>query len=811
MIAETARQSPTYDHSSPNSRMLLINAALLLHVAIQDGSPRPWMEWTDLALSVLMAATAKKLFELTSEARKAPGHAQQGRDRRGERRPQPGPAATPTDLPSALEFGFLLLFFALPFVVDLGLRRFASHGNPLEIQVTLALRNLMFGLSVLPRGKTASLAIFTSLFLAIYGALVTVSAITTALLATYALLGLWWLMGNYWQRISAHFPDESTTEIPYFARFGAVGLVLVFLASGAFAFRASEVTSAIAGFLPSSGGQGGSDPFARGGVGDGDQMVGATEDASSFGPIESELFLESQQPTLYDMFIENYDEPVRKKRGGRLRAIPLTSKEKQKQNHNKLAQNKKASREFSAIRRESSGRKRPKLDDLTSKALVYVAGRSPLHLGLAIFDHWDGRALSLEGELPTRTLRLVDKGGANWVLWDEPVRNECFGAPERHQLKIINLKSPTVPAPPSMTGAHIDRVHDERFFRWQDGMLRLSGDKIPSLSVIHVESIPLRRSRLDALRLSRGAVRDSSSEVDPGDRVALTDAASPAIENGEVSDRIRQLAADWTNGAKSDWQRVARICDQLRSRCEHDPSARVPEDVSDAVEHFLFVSRRGPDYLFATSAAVMLRSLGYQSRVISGLYVDPDNYDRMAKATGVYPHNVHFWPEVQTDEGVWVALEPTPGFRQLYAQQTLQETLATMALGVVGLVLARPMTFTLGAIVILALFACRGPLYRWLVTSWWRVRLNTSPRKQVLRSVLVLQRLTNKKSRRPAGQTLDQWITSHSETWPDGSPITDFRTLVSWACYASSDQPAVLSTSVRQVCLESVRLLKQRV
>ena len=221
---------------------------------------------------------------------------------------------------------------------------------------------LMFGLIVLPSSNTRRLAIFTSLFIAIYGALVTVSVATNLLLAAYALFGLWRLMGNYWQRISAHFPTESTTEIPYFARVGAVGLVLFSLAGGAIAFQASSVTSAVAGFLPSSGGTGGSDPFARGGVGDGDQLVGATEDANSFGPIESELFLESQQPTLYDMFIENYEPPDREETRQSVTSDSFViEREPKAESQQVRAEQEIKSRVQSTIRRESKDRKRQKL------------------------------------------------------------------------------------------------------------------------------------------------------------------------------------------------------------------------------------------------------------------------------------------------------------------------------------------------------------------------------------------------------------------------------------------------------------------
>ena len=794
-------------NSLANYSPLVVTSVLLLHIAIHDGSPSPWVEWIDLIASILVAAAAWWFFRMVRGAGKASANEQH----RAPSRNATGPATPATHvvpgapssqltthaLPSAIEVVFLVLFGLLPYAVDIVLRQFVAHGNPLEIQLTLSIRNLMFGLIVLPSSSTGRLAIFTSLFLAIYGALVTVSVATNVLLAAYALFGLWWLMGNYWQRISAHFPDESTTEIPYFARVGAIVLVLFCLGGGALAFQFDAVTSAIAGFMPSSGGTGGNnDPFARGGVGDGDQMVAAKDDASSFGPIESELFLESKQPTLYDMYIDNYDPPKPIRRRGTQRAIPLSAKENQRQNHSKLAKNRKASREFSAIRRESADRKRQKLEDLQSKAMVYVAGRTPLHLGLTIFDHWDGHKLSQQGEFPEPELLLrMDAAERNWAIWQQPPPSECFSEPERHLLKIINLASPTIPSPPNMMGTHIDKLDKATYFRWDHGMLQWGGGGIPSLTVLHVKSRPLRRDRLDGLILERDTLTESSA-ADAGLNFAP---------------RLQQLAETWTEDAASDWERVERICQRLRT-FDHDSDVHVPDETDDAVEYFLFESKGGPDYLFATSAAVLLRSLGYQTRVISGLYADPKNYDRLAKSTGVFANDVHFWTEVQTKDGAWVAVEPTPGYKVLYAKQTLFEAIAYGVSGVIQQIVAHPIACLLTLLTIAATVLCRSRLFSLAATTWWRVRLNTSPRKQVLNSVLLLQRLTTrKKSGRQTGQTLDQWIASLGDTLHDSAAIAEFRSLVAWACYASSDRPALATAPVRQICVDSVKLLKERV
>ena len=66
--------------------------------------------------------------------------------------------------------------------------------------------------------------------------------------------------------------------------------------------------------------------------------------------------------------------------------------------------------------------------------------------------------------------------------------------------------------------------------------------------------------------------------------------------------------------------------------------------------------------MFATTAAQMLRTAGYRTRVMRGFLLDYDDYDRVARQTIVTPDNLHMWPEVCLDGWHWIPLEPTPGF-----------------------------------------------------------------------------------------------------------------------------------------------------
>ena len=94
--------------------------------------------------------------------------------------------------------------------------------------------------------------------------------------------------------------------------------------------------------------------------------------------------------------------------------------------------------------------------------------------------------------------------------------------------------------------------------------------------------------------------------------------------------------------------------------------------------------RRGPSYLFASAAAVMLRSLGYPTRMVSGFYADPARYNARARHTPVFRDDAHFWPEVHLGGRTWVAVEPTPGHELLGPPLSWSESISA-ALGTVSI------------------------------------------------------------------------------------------------------------------------------
>ena len=128
----------------------------------------------------------------------------------------------------------------------------------------------------------------------------------------------------------------------------------------------------------------------------------------------------------------------------------------------------------------------------------------------------------------------------------------------------------------------------------------------------------------------------------------------------DVAAGIRAIAERWTEGAANDYERILDIQDHLSDSAEFTYDKSVPNrDDSYTILEFLTTTKRGFCQQFASAMAVMLRTLGFPSRVAVGYTAgqkDPD--------TGVWhvtTSELHSWVEVQFPGYGWLAFEPTPG------------------------------------------------------------------------------------------------------------------------------------------------------
>lgn len=671
----------------------------------------------------------------------------------------------------------------LPLAWDLVTRACLGFGAPYEVQLAYVLRNAMLALAATPRLPRASRhAVLCSFFLTIFGYLWSYEPWSVALLSVYGLLGTWWLLAAYWDRLGGRFADSTESAIPVRPAVASIAALAAMVAIG-LPLAPRWATTALAGFFPSSGGTAWSDPFAQGGVGDGEQMVAAKEQASSFGPVDSELFLESEMPSLYDAFNEFSQAAPEKKKRLR-RAIPLAPSQ-MRTNHEKRGTTQQATREFSTVR-QSTPRKRD-LDDRLSSSLLLVGGRTPLHLALETYDQWDGRSLiaSQSTARVATELRDADEADRRWLDLSIAHPAPAFGVSEPSQVRIINLRTQRVPTPAGANAVTIKGLHAESMFTFAaDGALAMDVDYVPQLTIFEFRSA--LRDRYVEPRLARDPPRADTT-------------------------RVASLAAEWTRGVPVGWPQVEAIVDRLRENYTHDPEARVPAEVGDAVEHFLFESQRGSDYLFATSTAVLLRSVGYDTRVRSGFYADPERRSRKSQLTPVLAEDAHFWVEVRTQNGirsaengetlpgVWVTVEPTPGYEVLYAPETLLGWLRRTSLACLGVIVGHPVVSSGAGLVFGIALASRRWLLDGLLIGWWSVCSRTAEVRRLARLTLRLLewRAWFYRRGRPSGASLGRWEALSSQA--------DFVALASWALYGI-DSAAPLSTpTARAVCRRAIR------
>jgi hypothetical protein len=140
----------------------------------------------------------------------------------------------------------------------------------------------------------------------------------------------------------------------------------------------------------------------------------------------------------------------------------------------------------------------------------------------------------------------------------------------------------------------------------------------------------------------------------------------------------------------------------------------VPPAGVDAVDDFLFGSRRGFCEQIATALAVMLRSRGVPARLATG-YV-PGERDRVTGLWKVRASDAHAWVEVWFPETGWQAFDPT-------ADVPLAGDAARPSVGAeLAGALAGAARANLPVLVLAGALAAAGTGATWLVRRWVRRR-----------------------------------------------------------------------------------------
>lgn len=117
------------------------------------------------------------------------------------------------------------------------------------------------------------------------------------------------------------------------------------------------------------------------------------------------------------------------------------------------------------------------------------------------------------------------------------------------------------------------------------------------------------------------------------------------------------LAEEITAGYNTPFDKALAVRDYLRQTITYNDQIPAPPADVDPVHYTLFVSQEGYCNYYASAMAIMLRSQGIPSRVVSGYAQGEYNEDNAFYR--VRASNAHTWVEVYFPDFGWIQFEPT--------------------------------------------------------------------------------------------------------------------------------------------------------
>ena len=549
----------------------------------------------------------------------------------------------------------ILSVVAMPWIVNPIAKKFGG-GNGLEIVMLTCLGWGGLAMAILAtQVRMLSLSVVCSGFLALFATFISDSSRALWLSLSWGILCLWWLVSNHWAQV------ETATAVGIQPSrwkriiFTMVGCMVFFVGASLVAGRMPLTRKLQTELMPTSGGTVGKDSAARSGVGNGDALIAAKKHATSFGAVDTDMFLDSEEPSLFDMFSEEFGLPKKRKRHESAQA--LSPKEVQSQDGKFTEANRSASGSEFSIDRELPEERKP-IHDLVSESLMFWQGESDVHLAAQRFSHFDGATWSNTKTRPQASTRSIECTVIGKQSWFGPsgtsVRNSIspFVGALPEAMKFTRYRSPTIPSRQGMQLWCIDQINRQDFFAISlDDCLQMPDrEHVPDYTVVRMIN-----SRIDLERLED-----------------LVQNCSPGKSHNQLSDtcllELNRLAHEYSGNRTRGWQQVQAIISGLRSQFVLDRSVCLDASNSTSAWESLALAaflenRRGPDYLFATTAALMLDHLGYRTRFVAGFYANPKHYFAREGEIAILPNDVHAWLEIDVGHGYWIPLEPTPGYR----------------------------------------------------------------------------------------------------------------------------------------------------
>ncbi len=594
--------------------------------------------------------------------------------------------------------------------------------------------------------RVRGMSLVSSGFLVLFTTSISDHSQSVAFAVVWMVLCVWHLVANHWERLELCAADTVHRRVGIRPLTVCLAVTLCLIGGLSVKNRFGNSSRLLWGFMPTSGGSSWSDPSARSGVGDGDAAIAAKDHADSFGAVESELFLESTQSTLFDMFSDTMGPPKRVKKWERRQSIASADVQ---ESHQRLSKSEKGGRSFSTDRLPPKQHR--KLSDAVGNAVVQWAGPSGIRLAMQRYDTFDGVDWTNTADQHQDRLARRQFGDAVWFLCPTRASEATEVAPEVGLLKVLRLDSTRIPTPMMTAGLHIKDVDRQDFFAVdKDGSWVMPGrDQIPPLTVFNVASIPLMEDQL--CRLTTTSTVEWST-----------------VLSSDVQQQLSGLVREWVRGHDTPYEQLGSVIAHLRSDFTFDRQAS--SGSGDPIGEFLH-KRRGGDHLFATVAALMARELGLQARLVSGFYVRPSAIDLAAGHTNVLPTDVHTWVEIKLDPQRWFEVEPTPGYQPPRYRPSPWLSAQRFA-GLYWPVAAG------GLLVLGTLYMTRLIWLEWLLVAVWSLSRLWKPRRRLALAMRIVETRA--------------WLVGHAR--PVGRPQRDWLLELSSLTQTTGDQRQRLAT-----------------
>ncbi|MDA0365897.1 MAG: transglutaminase-like domain-containing protein [Chloroflexi bacterium] len=279
---------------------------------------------------------------------------------------------------------------------------------------------------------------------------------------------------------------------------------------------------------------------------------------------------------------------------------------------------------------------------LSDTVLMEISAPGPLNLRGAVYDEYTGSGWRVSS-------------ASSVPLLGTSVQAAEFGTPEtRAQVRQAEAVEITVTA----------EVPDRRLLSAGEPLAAsveaeaLAGASLNDLIAL----VPAERLRIGGTYSTVGTVSAAAEPtlLQSGRNYPPEIVARDTTLPRDLSPRIAVLAREIAGPDEPPYA-VARAVEQyLRDNYTYTLDIADPPPLRDSLEYFLFDSHTGYFDYHASAMAVLLRSFGIPTRVVTGFVLDDADLSDATKTYAVTERRAWAWPEVYFAGLGWVEFNPTP-------------------------------------------------------------------------------------------------------------------------------------------------------